>query len=483
MDSLSLQKIPQNLYGKNLVFPSIGANRDAQTSAPLFFPNSSFFKKSEAKKTLNSLKLPMNSFAEDFSVSSSTTSYPKFKENACKERFKKNECILAPPQKRKRSQIVNDFSQEDYLSPKHPRVKALQGSLLDLTRTDSESRKSSKFEEWHTPQKKLHVFWDHHENEKQAKLSELKHHLFETEYSRLTNDYKILEVLGRGSFGKVYRCINRIDKNEYAIKETFRSFTGKNKVYGLNETQALASLTAFEDNTNVVRYFNSWIEDDRLYLVMEFCPSSLKEERKQRGKFTESAVRKTLRDVCLGLAYLHRHSIAHLDIKPENILVSKSMRYKIGDMGQSRVVKRAGDIEEGDSRYVAPELLNCDDCEDEIDLKKCDIFSLGMTAFELLTDHNAPPNGDEWHQLRNGKLDLLEAIPGISERLKMLIRKMLSKNPFERPSAQELLAHDLPSEMEVELKWEKIQNRVLQERKTVLENQLNTRRKRRNSVA
>ena len=49
---------------------------------------------------------------------------------------------------------------------------------------------------------------------------------------------------------------------------------------------------------------------------MEFCPSSLKEERKQRGKFTETAVRKTLRDVCLGLAYLHRHSIAHLDIKP-----------------------------------------------------------------------------------------------------------------------------------------------------------------------
>lgn len=61
------------------------------------------------------------------------------------------------------------------------------------------------------------------------------------------------------------------------------------------------------------------------------------------------------------------------------------MKYKIGDMGQSRIVKRAGDIEEGDSRYVAPELLNCDDCEDEIDLKKCDIFSLGMTAFELLT--------------------------------------------------------------------------------------------------
>ena len=83
--------------------------------------------------------------------------------------------------------------------------------------------------------------------------------------------------------------------------------------------------------------------------------------------------------------------------------------------------------------------------------------------------------------MRNGKLDLLEAIPGISQRLKILIRRMLSKNPFERPSAQELLAHDLPSEMEVELKWEKTQNRILQERKADLENQLNERKKRRNS--
>jgi len=54
-------------------------------------------------------------------------------------------------------------------------------------------------------------------------------------------------------------------------------------------------------------------------------------------------------------------------------------------MGQSRMVKKSGDIEEGDSRYVAPELLNCDDCEDGLDLKKCDIFSLGITAYELLT--------------------------------------------------------------------------------------------------
>ena len=113
-------------------------------------------------------------------------------------------------------------------------------------------------------------------------------------------------------------------------------------MYGLNETQALASLTAIGDNIHVVRYYNSWIEDDKLCLVvrlkfllfslrfrkMEFCPSSLREERKTKQKFTESEVRRVLRDICLGLAYLHRHNIVHLDIKPGTIFIVTHFKYK-----------------------------------------------------------------------------------------------------------------------------------------------------------
>ncbi len=56
-------------------------------------------------------------------------------------------------------------------------------------------------------------------------------------------------------------------------------------------------------------------------------------------------------------------------------------------MGQSRLVRKSNDIEEGDARYVAPELLDYDDCANHIDLKKCDIFSLGMTALEIMTSN------------------------------------------------------------------------------------------------
>lgn len=67
----------------------------------------------------------------------------------------------------------------------------------------------------------------------------------------------------------MYKCSHKLDKNEYAVKETFRKFVGRHRAYGLNEIQALASLTAIEENTNVVRYYNSWIEDDKLYLVVK----------------------------------------------------------------------------------------------------------------------------------------------------------------------------------------------------------------------
>lgn len=66
----------------------------------------------------------------------------------------------------------------------------------------------------------------------------------------------------------MYRCRHKLDKNEYAVKETLKRFVGSHRVYGLNEIQALASLTAIEENTNVVRYYHSWVEDEKLYLVV-----------------------------------------------------------------------------------------------------------------------------------------------------------------------------------------------------------------------
>lgn len=104
---------------------------------------------------------------------------------------------------------------------------------------------------------------------------------------------------------------------------------------------------------------------------------------------------------------LHSKDIIHLDIKPENILEGKSGNFKLADLGMAQFLTKITDsfnIPEGDSRYIAQELLRCESMDKAPDLKKCDIFSLGITAYELITLETLECNGSEWNHLRDGRL-------------------------------------------------------------------------------
>jgi serine/threonine protein kinase len=102
--------------------------------------------------------------------------------------------------------------------------------------------------------------------------------------------------------------------------------------------------------------------------------------------------------------------IAHLDIKPENILLGMSDTFKLSDFGLARRISdyiQGGDqeIPEGDERYLAQELL----CFNQnkhgmIDLKKADVFALGCTAYELIEGIAMPKNGQGYHDLRQGRV-------------------------------------------------------------------------------
>jgi len=109
----------------------------------------------------------------------------------------------------------------------------------------------------------------------------------------------------------------------------------------------------------------------------------------------------------MGLRHLHNQKIVHLDIKPginsnkvsnfvnfflENILYSKTKKYKIADLGLSRIAQRSNneDINEGDCRYLAPELLRDYPDAQLPDLTKADIFSFGATIYELMIGKKFP---------------------------------------------------------------------------------------------
>jgi serine/threonine protein kinase len=103
---------------------------------------------------------------------------------------------------------------------------------------------------------------------------------------------------------------------------------------------------------------------------------------------------------------LHKKNIVHLDIKPENILVGKSGKYKIADLGMARFLYKISEVDsipEGDCRYLSKELLSKEVLNNIPDLKKSDIFSLGITAFEMITLDELMKNGADWRLLRDRK--------------------------------------------------------------------------------
>lgn len=133
---------------------------------------------------------------------------------------------------------------------------------------------------------------------------------------------------------------------------------------------------------------------------MEHCQSNLRKLKNEHMRFSESNIRQIMREICMGLKHLHSQKIVHLDIKPgklnykeyflmrlENILYSKTKKYKIGDLGLSKIALCSNnrEITEGDTRYLAPEICNNFMNTQLDDLTKADIFSFGATIYELMT--------------------------------------------------------------------------------------------------
>ncbi|CAG9310834.1 unnamed protein product [Blepharisma stoltei] len=281
--------------------------------------------------------------------------------------------------------------------------------------------------------------------------------------SRYYEDFTELNTIGSGSFGTVFQCRHRLDGLLYAVKKV--PMTRKNKAArdkALQEALTLAASSSFDDNTYIIRYHSVWIEKDNLFVSMELCDCSLSSYIERVGKITEQELRKIMRDLCKGLKKLHARNIVHLDIKAENILYSFTHKFKLADLGLARITTNiSGEVPEGDNRYLAQELLNImpNDPESIPDLTKADIFSLGATMLEIMRDEELPGNGKEWHDIRDGNFN----IPGgFSAEIKKTVKKMMSKNPADRPTAEELLNEVLVSKTKQDLKKYKSYSKYLE---------------------
>ncbi|KAJ4969533.1 hypothetical protein NE237_016234 [Protea cynaroides] len=251
-------------------------------------------------------------------------------------------------------------------------------------------------------------------------------------FSRYRTDFHEIEQIGYGNFSRVFKALKRIDGCMYAVKHSIRQLhQDTERRQALMEVQALAALGFHE---NVVGYYTSWFENEQLYIQMELCDHSLS-IRESSPLFTEGDFLVALHQIAKALQFIHGRGIAHLDVKPENIYVKNGV-YKLGDFGCATLIDGCLPVEEGDARYMPPEILN--DKYEHLD--KVDIFSLGATFYELVKGTPLPGSGPQFLNLREGKIPLL---PGHSMQFQNLLKVMVDPDPVRRPSAKELVENPI----------------------------------------
>ncbi|KAF8981291.1 hypothetical protein BGZ46_003006 [Entomortierella lignicola] len=218
-------------------------------------------------------------------------------------------------------------------------------------------------------------------------------------------------VLGMGEFADVLKVQSKHSKEFFAVKRLLRTVQGAmERKHYLNEVR---NMWRVEKSRNVLELLEAWEQKGKIFMRMELCRlGSLKSAllaQKKYGGFDERRSWKCLTDLASGLRAIHDSNIIHLDIKPDNVFISSTGGLKIGDFGLSITYPvEVKDITEGDKHYMAQELLNgrCG--------KYTDIFSLGMTMYEIITNQTdeLPGEGPQWHYLRDGEIDMNEYMIG-----------------------------------------------------------------------
>jgi NIMA (never in mitosis gene a)-related kinase len=257
-------------------------------------------------------------------------------------------------------------------------------------------------------------------------------------------DYEKLELLGHGSFGRVWRAKHRHDGHIVAIKEIdFGTMGRREKQLLVNEVNVLRKL----NNPHIVKYVDRYVkrEEKKIYIIMEFCSGGdlqrlITSTRAHSQTIGEDQIWLTLSELALALNDCHGgdEKILHRDIKPANIFIDGGGHVKLGDFGLARnLTSEFARTMVGTPFYMSPELVSGRGYDE-----KSDIWALGCVLYEMAVLR--PPFNSilrsEEELKRNITTSIPKKLPSIySESLCACIFSMLDKEPAKRPSAAELL--------------------------------------------
>lgn len=197
--------------------------------------------------------------------------------------------------------------------------------------------------------------------------------------------YRVVSELGRGGTSIVYLARDREEGRDVAIKVIRSSH--------LDDAEAVARLQREArilerlDHPCIVRLLDTlMLVDGRLALVMDYVPGrTLKQVLRDGGPLPLKQVEQVLLDVAAALEHANEHGVVHRDVKPENIFIDDEGRSRLADFGIARMGRAASDMTLSGSTIGTPSYMSPEQIDGEAIDGRSDLYSLGMTAFEILT--------------------------------------------------------------------------------------------------
>lgn len=277
--------------------------------------------------------------------------------------------------------------------------------------------------------------------------------------------YKILEELGDGTCGCVYKAFNVETYEIVAVKKMKRKFYFWEECMNLREVKALRKL----NHPNIIKLKEVVRENNELFFIFEYMEHNLYHLMRERQRpFSEGEIRSFMSQMLQGLAHMHRNGYFHRDLKPENLLVTNDV-LKIADFGLARELSSMPPYTEYVSTrwYRAPEVL----LQSSSYTPAIDMWAVGAILAELFTLSPIFPGDSEIDQLYKIccilgapdwtafpeatnisrlisisyseilPINLSDIIPNASMEAIDLIWQLCSWDPLRRPTADQALEH------------------------------------------
>ena len=281
----------------------------------------------------------------------------------------------------------------------------------------------------------------------------------------ILGQYRVLEELGRGGMGRVYKAVHQTMGRFVALKVLAPELTKTDKARELfnREVKAAAKL----NHPNIVTAFDAYLAGDRFFLVMEYVDGpNLSQLVKEQGPLPVEQACEYVRQAAVGLDYAHHLGLIHRDVKPSNLLVQQTTsgpQVKILDFGLALVTAGDGgatDASVGTTNTVlgTPDFLSPEQARDQYNVDgRSDLYSLGCTFYYLLTGEPPFPGGTGLDKLVRHGSEPPPAVRSkreeVPEAVAAIVHKLLAKNPKWRYQTAGELATDLSMVVGTKADW------------------------------